>query len=170
MTAARGTGLGAPAEAVVLSLAGLAAIHLMLVPFAPAASGAKPDLVFGLLAAAVLRRPDRVPLVLVLGLGLAGDILLARPLGLGALGLLAGIEALRALAGRVGSGPFVVEWLGVAVVFAGVVALSEALLALVLLPGAGGFWALRHVAVTLAVYPLVALFVGLVTGRAGGAR
>lgn len=163
-------GIGPRAEALVLALAGLAALHLMLIPFAPEASGAKPDLVFLLLAAAVLRRPDRVPLALVLGLGLAGDILLARPPGLGALGLLAGIEVLRAQAGRFGAGRFAFEWLAVALAFAAVIALTEAVLALALLPGAGSFWALRHVAVTAALYPLVALFVALATGRIGAAR
>lgn len=170
MIAARGTAIGALAEAIVLALVGLAALHLMLIPFAPVASGAKPDLVFALLAAAVLRRPDRVPLALVLGLGIAGDILLARPPGLGALGLLAGVEVLRAAAGRLGGAPFLLHWLAVAVVFAGVVALTEAMLALVLLPGAGVVWAGRHVAATVAVYPLAALLVALATRRSGAAR
>jgi rod shape-determining protein MreD len=165
-----GAGIGPRAEALVLALAGIAALHLMLIPFAPEASGAKPDLVFLLLAAAVLRRPDRVPLALVLGLGLAGDVLLARPPGLGALGLLLGIEVLRSQAGRFVAGRFALEWLAVALVFAAVIALTEAVLALALLPGAGSFWALRHVAVTAAVYPLVALFVALATGRIGAAR
>jgi rod shape-determining protein MreD len=171
MSAARASaGIGPRAEAAVLALAGLAALHLMLIPFAPEASGAKPDLVFLLLAAAVLRRPDRVPLVLVLGLGIAGDILLARPPGLGALGLLIGIEALRSQAGRLGAGRFPLEWLAVALVFAGVIALTEAVLTLTLMPGAGAFWALRHVAVTAALYPLIALFVALATGRIGVVR
>lgn len=170
MSALRRTRARAGSETLLLALLGLVALHLMLVPFLPTASGAKPDLVFALLAAAVLRHPDRVPLALVIGLGLVGDALLARPPGLGALGLLVGIEALRALSGRVAAGPFLLEWLAMAGVFAGVVALSEALLALVLLPGAGLFWASRHVAATVAVYPLVALVVVLVTGRSGAAR
>jgi len=169
MSAAR-VRIGPFAAAAVLGLAGVAALHLMLLPVAPAASGAKPDLVFALLAAAVLRRPDTVPLALVLGLGVAGDLLLARPPGLGALGLVIGIEALRTQAGRVGAGRFPLEWLAVAAIFAGVIALTEAMLVLTLAPGAGTGWALRHVAATVAVYPLAALLVVLVTGRGGGAR
>ncbi len=54
-----------------------------------------PDLVFCLAAAWILRRPDYVPVWLLVGLLLLGDVLLMRPLGLWTLILLLTSEYLR---------------------------------------------------------------------------
>jgi hypothetical protein len=81
---------------IVLVVLALAAIHVPMIPVSHAADRLPvPDLLFCLLAAWVVRRPERLPLLLVVALGLLADLLQARPVGPGALGLVLATEVLR---------------------------------------------------------------------------
>jgi rod shape-determining protein MreD len=140
---------------VLLGLA-LAAIHVPMVPISHVAERAgTPDLLFCLLAAWSVRRPMMVPLVLVATLGLLADVLLARPLGLGALGLVLGVEAVRSRR----PGGLVGEWVTAVAVFALVLTGMALVLVLTLAsaPSAGSL--LDHWFATAVAYPFVVLIV-----------
>ncbi|MBP7001012.1 rod shape-determining protein MreD [Amaricoccus sp.] len=149
----------APAvETAAVLLLGAVAIHLALVP----ASGAlgdwpTPDLVFCLACAWALRRPAGAPLWAIVALGLAADLALDRPVGLGALALVAATEALRASAATLRSGPFVGEWLTVAGLALAWALSAHAAMQLVFLDGPGLPALLREAAATALAYPLVVL-------------
>jgi rod shape-determining protein MreD len=136
---------------------GLAAIYAELAPFSLAAERPPaPDLVYCLVAAWVVRRPAAAPLWAILALGLAGDLLLSRPLGLGALGLMLGAEALRSNAALVRGGPFAVEWVAACAVFALMLAGLHLALQVAFLDGPG-LWALgRYAGTTALAYPAAA--------------
>ena len=74
---------------------GIVAIHAALIPLGPGGALVAPDLLYCLLVAWVIRRPARTPLWAVLALGLFADVMLSRPIGLGALGLMLVAEAFR---------------------------------------------------------------------------
>lgn len=157
----------APAVETGLALAlGLAAIHFALAPLSHVADGGvmPPDLVFCLVCAWVLRRPAAAPLWAVLALGLGADLLLDRPLGLGALGLLAAAEALRANAASLRAGPFLAEWLAVAGLALAWALGAHAALQLVFLDGPGLGPLLREALATALAYPLVVLLLAFGLG------
>lgn len=139
-------------RAIVAAL-GIVAIHIPLVPVGHAADRiANPDLLFCLLCAWVVRRPEAVPLLLVLALGLLGDFILGRAPGPGALGLVLATEHLRSR--RPGSFP--AEWLRAAALFAAILAGTAVLLALSLAPPPGSEALARHWLATAIAYPMVA--------------
>ncbi|HLS59105.1 MAG TPA: rod shape-determining protein MreD [Paracoccaceae bacterium] len=140
-------------QRVLVASLGTIAIHLPLVPVGQAGERiANPDLLFCLLAACVLRRPEAVPLSLVLVLGLLADFILGRAPGPGALGLVLATEHLR----RRSPGSFLAEWLRAALLFAAILAGIAALLALTLAPLPGSAVLARYWLATALAYPLVA--------------
>ncbi|MEO0360127.1 MAG: rod shape-determining protein MreD, partial [Pseudomonadota bacterium] len=75
-------------------------VQIELAPLgARAGATPAPDLLFCVVACLVLRRPEESPAILILLIGLARDLVGGGPVGLGALLLFAGAEALR-LAGE----------------------------------------------------------------------
>lgn len=145
------------AEAVVYLALGVAATLAALLPLAPGSRLMPPDLGFCLTIAWVIRRPARLPFPAILVVGLLGDLLLARPVGLGALGLLLVAEAFRHRAPLFWSAPFPVEWLAASVAFAGMLAAENLALAAVFAEPTGAALAVRHVAATAVAYPFVVL-------------
>ena len=115
--AAGGRGMNRPrglppwAENALLIGLGVVAVQAPLVPLDLAGRLVPPDLLYGLVVAWVIRRPAATPLWIVVALGLFADVMLSRPLGLGALGLVLATEAFRVRAGRFSGVPFPVEWL-----------------------------------------------------------
>jgi rod shape-determining protein MreD len=98
-----------------LVLTSLAAVLLAvsLMPLRPATSGlAVPDLVLCLTCAWALRHPQSAPMILMFTIGLMADLLLGRPVGLGALTLLVITEVLRRQPAGVS---FLLEWLFVSI-------------------------------------------------------
>lgn len=142
-------------QRLLLPLLGLVAVYLPLIPLAPGSGGAAPDLLYCLLVGWTIRRPGAIPAWAVLLLGLFADLMLSRPVGLGALGLLLACEAARIESPRLRGGPFLVEWLLVTLCFALVLTWTEILLRLSFAEGPGPWALLRHLAATALAYPLV---------------
>lgn len=155
-----------------LTLAGLGAVLLEAAPagIAPL-SLPSPDLLFCLVAVWAVRAPEAAPILLVFALGLVRDFLTDLPPGLGALSLVAAGEALKARAGALARQPFAVEWLWVAAVATGMLALQwMGLLVSFLQPPYATLLA-QQAAATVAAYPVAVLLAGrLLRGRTRGGR
>ena len=150
---------------------GIAAIYLALLPFGLDATPlATPDLVFCLGLAWVVRRPAEAPLWAILALGLAADLFLSRPLGLGALGLLFAAEAMRASAASLSSGPFVAEWATAAVLAVAAGLGAQMALEITFADGPGLGAVLRGAAATALAYPVVVALLAFGLGMRGGRR
>lgn len=165
---------GPLAETVLVLLLAWALILAALLPSGFALDRPPgPDLIYCLAAAWVIRRPGEAPLWAILAIGLGGDILLSRPVGLGALGLLVVTEALRANAAGLRSGPFLLEWLVVAGAFALMTLGLNLALLLAFAAGSGAMRLAAHALVTALAYPalvaLLALGFGMRAHRSGRA-
>jgi rod shape-determining protein MreD len=153
-------------ERALFALLACAAIYVPLVPVSHAADRLPlPDLLYCLTLAWVVRRPSTAPLALVLAAGLAADVLLARPPGLGALGLVLASEAVRGRRLWL-SNVFAAAWLVAALLFALVLAATTALLALSLAPLPAPGPIVGHWLATVLAYPLMALAIAA-AGRLG---
>lgn len=141
---------------LVRALAGLARLPL---PEDPAGLRLLPgpELLVALTLAWMLRRPDQLPVLLIAAMALLDDLLVLRPIGLGALLLVLASEILRRRQPRWSDLSFVMEWLIVATVL--VLMLMGQRLALMLTfvtqPTLGQD--LLQLLATLACYPLVVL-------------
>lgn len=152
------------AENGLLLLLGIVAVLAPLIPLGPGGRLTPPDLLFCLVLAWIVRRPEGTSLLLVAALGLFADLMLSRPLGLGALGLLLAAEVVRARARQLNELPFPAEWAVAGLAFAAVLALMRLALALTLAdaPGLAGLG--RYLLATLVAYPLVVLGVAWCLG------
>lgn len=107
-------------EALLVPTIGVAAIIGMTMPLDPGRL-TPPDVVYCLMIGWVIRRPARVPIWIAPALGLFGDLMLMRPIGLGALGLMVATEVFRARARVFHGAPFAFEWLAAVAGFAALV-------------------------------------------------
>jgi rod shape-determining protein MreD len=142
--------------AVLLGLGGVAVLAAMI-PLGPGGRLGAPDLLYSLLVAWVIRRPARTPLWVVLLLGLFADVMLSRPIGLGALGLLLATEVFRARATLFHNTPFPVEWLAASAAFAAMLAAMHLVLTAALAAPPGLSASLHYLLSTTIAYPLVVL-------------
>lgn len=100
-------------------LSGLTLIVAALLPLSPGApSWPGPDWLTALILVWVLRRPEQAPVMLVAGLALTADILLLRPIGLGAALTVIATESARQREQRWAEQGFLAEWLRVAALLA----------------------------------------------------
>ncbi len=164
MTAARR--LPAPVETLGVLLACLAAIYLAMLPLGGPVGRLlpMPDLAFCLVLAWVARRPREAPVWAIVAAGLAADLLLMRPPGLGALALLLAAAATRANAQAVAAGPFLAEWLGAAALAFAAALGMQAALELTFADAPALRPLLLHAAATAAAYPLAVLLLALLLG------
>jgi rod shape-determining protein MreD len=95
----------------------LCTVYLPMTPLAPGADRVAPDALFCIVTAWVLRDPASAPLAIILAAGLLSDILLARPPGLGALGLVLASEVARSYREAITGINIVAEWLAVTAIF-----------------------------------------------------
>lgn len=146
--------LPAVAERALFLGLGVAAVGATLIPLAPGGALVPPDLLFGLVLAWVIRRPATAPFWAVLALGLFADVMMSRPLGLGALGLVLASEWFRLRGARFQVGPFLLEWLAVALAFAAILAAMQVTLTLVLADRPGPPALARYALTTALAYPL----------------
>ncbi|AMY67969.1 rod shape-determining protein MreD [Frigidibacter albus] len=114
-----------------------------------------PDLILCVTFAWVLRRPDFVPALAIVGVFLIEDMLTMRPPGLWALIVLLGSEFLRDRAGAMRGLPFLAEWATVAAVMAVMLLTSRMLLTLAMVPQVGLGLSLLLLVTTVLAYPLV---------------
>jgi rod shape-determining protein MreD len=131
---------------------GVVAVYAALIPLG---GGTPPDLLYCLLVAWTIRRPASAPLWIVVGLGLFGDAMLSRPLGLGALALMLATEAFRANRTLLQGLPFLVEWLAASLVFAATLAGMQVALLLVLAERPNTDASVAYMLTTVLAYPLV---------------
>ncbi|GAA6197237.1 hypothetical protein NBRC116598_26810 [Pseudophaeobacter arcticus] len=123
-----------------------------------ARSWAPPDLIICLAMAWSLRRPDYVPVFILIPVLLIADLLFQRPPGLLTLLVVLGCEFLRARAQPQHETPFVAEWLSVALVIIAITLLNRLTLSLFTIPRAPLSLSVIEMFATIAAYPLVALF------------
>ena len=114
-----------------------------------------PDLLLCLAIAWGLRRPDFIPVVVIVAVFLMEDILSMRPPGLWTLIVLFGTEFLRSRATLTRDLPFLLEWAMVGVVIATMTIVNRIALGIFFVPQTGLGPVLLQVVVTLIAYPLV---------------
>lgn len=137
-------------------LVGFVAIGLAIIPMGLAANSvASPDIMFAVFVAWVIRQPSTAPVILIVFLAVLADALMMRPIGLWAMMLLIGTEALRLTERPFREIPFLLEWLYVGVLFV----LLSVLQNLILFVSFSTMYAFAdvfgHVVRTIAIYPLV---------------
>ena len=119
-----------------------------------------PDLGLCLTLIWVLRRPEQIPVLTIAALYLVEDILLLRPIGLGAAIVVLGTEAARKREQRWRELPFMVEWLRVTMLLALMMLADRFLLTMFFLtPPPLGQAMLQFIA-TIAAFPVVAGLAG----------
>lgn len=145
-----------PLHMLVLSSLCLGLTLFHLIPLG-IGSGARvlPDAMLALLACWSVRRPQDLPLVLLAGLLLMADFLLARPVGLWALMSLLILEVLGGQREAMRDRSFVFEWGSFALALAAGLMLQSLILQLALVERPAGTLTLRMFAVTVAAYPVV---------------
>lgn len=149
-------------RAVIGSLLFCAAMAaLLFLRLLPLSAGAVrlpgPDLGLCLTLAWVLRRPERLPAAVIALVFLLQDILLFQPVGLWPAIVVAGTEAARLRESRWRDGPFMVEWLRIAILIGMMILGHRLIQVLFMIPvPALGQVILRYLA-TVAAYPLVVL-------------
>lgn len=166
--------LPGPAQGLAIVLLACLCIYASLIPLAPGGSLAPPDLLYCLFAACAFRRRAPSPIWLLAALGLLADLMLSRPVGLGALAFVLSIEALGRASALVRGGPFLLELLAVAFGFALQLAIVSVGMRLSFLDGPSMEVMLRYGAATLLAYPMVCLAlvwgVGVRAPRSGGGQ
>ncbi|MEL6587443.1 MAG: rod shape-determining protein MreD [Pseudomonadota bacterium] len=141
-------------------------LFFALLPFGPGEGGVPgPDLLFCLTIAWVLRRPDYVPVWLMVPLFLLDDALLMRPLGLWTLVVLLVAEYLRPRVDHSEAQTFGAEIVLATGCIIAAFVLNQAALALLLAEGPPLTGLILHLVATIAFYPLVALFSQLIGVR-----
>lgn len=150
---------------LMLLLVGFICILVLAVPLTPGVpSWPMPDLLIALCCYWVLRRPGSAPVIAIFVLGLTADLLLMRPVGLGALTLVLVTEVLRAQIRHLREVPFVLEWLMVGSLMAAGVIVQVVLMWISLgtLPMLAEL--AQYAGVTILSYPVVALICGGLLG------
>lgn len=115
-----------------------------------------PDLGLCLTLLWVLRRPDQAPVLIIAALYLVEDILLLRPIGLGAAIAVLCTEAARKREQRWRELPFMVEWLRVTLLLALMMLATRSLMTLFFLSPPPLGQAMLQLIATTAAYPVVA--------------
>jgi len=144
---------------LLLAGLGLAAVQSALIPLAPGSGLVPPDLLYCLIVAWALRDPATVPLWLVVTLGLFADVMLSRPLGLGALGLVLAAEVARGIGAHPRGMPFLLEWLSAVAGFAIILAGTHLVLRLSFAEPPSGLASAHYLAATAIAYPIIAMVV-----------
>lgn len=145
-------------EVILFIILGFISIGIPIIPMGLAANSvAFPDVMFALFAAWVIRRPMSAPILGIVFLGVLGDAMMMRPLGLWALVLFVGMEVLRTSERAFRDIPFVLEWLYVSALFALMLVLQNLLLFASFDSVYGVADVIWHWVRTVAVYPVVVI-------------
>ena len=131
-------------------------IFFKLLPIGPTAGDwPGPDLMLCLIFALAVRRPDYLPIWLVLLVLLLEDLLLLRPPGLWAALVVLASEFVRSRGALTRELSFWVEWMLVAGVMVGLLVAYRVAFAITFLPQAGFGFAMMQVLWSILCYPLV---------------
>lgn len=142
--------------AVIYVVCFLAILFLRILPLNLGFMGwPGPDLALCLTFAWILRRPDRLPALLIALMFLVEDILLMRPIGLWAAIVLTGSEAARLREIRWRDQPFMVEWLRVGLLIGAMMLGYRMVQILFLLPVPALGQVILQFLATISAYPLV---------------
>jgi rod shape-determining protein MreD len=131
-------------------------VQLMPLEFTPRRF-APPDYLICLSFAWAVRRPEYVPALSIAVMLLLADFLFQRPPGLAAALVLGGAELLKVQARGLRDQPFMMEWLTVGIVVAGVFLSYRLVAAIFMVPQAPLALTLIQALGTVLVYPLVVL-------------
>lgn len=142
-------------RALFLSLGLFATLAAMLPLGLVADSPAMPDLLIAMTFAWTIRRPESVPFLMVVGMGLFADIMLMRPIGLWAMLTLLMAEFARSQIRPLREQMFVLEWAIFAIVFLLCAAVNSLILNLTFTPGPSGDLMVNYSVATIAAYPLI---------------
>jgi rod shape-determining protein MreD len=141
--------------ALFLALA-LLLLFLRLLPLGQTAgSFPGPDLMLCLIMAWVMRRPDYLPLSLIVVVVLAEDLILMRPPGLWTALVVLASEFIRSRAALTRELNFVVEWLLVTGLMMGILLVYRLVFALALLPQPPFGYSVVQVLWSIVAYPVV---------------
>ena len=134
----------------------LVLLFLRLLPLGSAPGALPgPDLLVSVILAWIVRRPDFLPMPLILMVILAEDLILMRPPGLWTAIVILATEFLRGRIALTRELSFVVEWLLVSGVMLGMMLVYRLILGLALVPQAPFRFAIVQVLWSIAVYPVV---------------
>lgn len=147
-------------QSVFLILA-IGAVYLPITPLAPGSDRVTPDLLYCLAMAWVLRDPDSAPLWIIVFAGLLADVLMARPLGLGALFLVLATEFARSHRDGLMTTNILVEWVAVLLLFCVCWFALLTVLRLAFSAAPDLDTTLRYFAETAFIYPVVSLSTAL---------
>lgn len=137
-------------------LVALVLLFLKLLPLGSlAGEWPGPDLLLCLIFAWLVRRPDYLPVLLILGLMLLEDFILMRPPGLWAGLVVLASEFVRSRGALLRELSFWVEWLTIALVMMGLLLAYRTAFAITFLPQAGFGFAMIQVLWSILCYPLV---------------
>lgn len=137
---------------------GLLAIFAEAAPLGhPARAIPSPDLLFIVVAFFAARRPGMLLALVAFALGLARDFLTDAPVGMGALTLFAAAEGFRALSPVLRRSSFAAEIAAVAALLAATLAVQWLAIVLTFMQPPAPVLLVRQWALTVALYPLVAL-------------
>lgn len=151
---------------VVYIAIGFAILFFRLMPLSPGEPGLPgPDLMLCLTFAWLLRRPDQLPVVVVVTLSLTGDLILDRPIGLWSLLILVATETLRPRAQRWADQAFVFEWLRIATLIGLMLIGYRVMMILFLLPVPALAPVMLQWLATVTAYPFVVLALQLMGVR-----
>lgn len=143
---------------VVMIGAALFGLFLMMSPVRPGTlGGVAPDLLACVVFFWVLRRPAQANMGVIFALGITADLLLGRPVGLGALALLLITEFLRTQSATLRDLHFLFEWVVVIVVLLASILAQHMVLWLTFAPSPGLGAQLSSAFATALSYPLVAV-------------
>lgn len=143
-----------------LGFLGLAVVilFLRLLPLGrEAGSLPGPDILLCLMLAWVMRRPDFLPLWLIIGITLAEDLILMRPPGLWTALVVLATEFLRSRIALTRELSFVIEWLVASGLMVGMLILYRLAFALALVPQQPFGFAVVQVIWSILAYPAVIL-------------
>ena len=131
-------------------------LTIQLLPHAPVIGPLyEPDLIFCLMAAWLLRRPEYLSTAVIVASVLVAELLFLQPPGLWAFLVLLASEFFRSTADRVRFLPFGYEWLIAMTAYAAAAIAYSFLLALALVPGPDAKTVALQLFATAVAYPLV---------------
>ena len=129
-----------------------------------------PDFLLAITLAWVARRPDLVPFAAIAVLFFMADLLMQRPPGLYTAVVLLFTDMLRRRTEGIRNLPFVLEWMAIAAVLAGITVSYRAILFVTVTPMAPLGLTLLQLVITAAFYPVIAVALQVLLGLRKPAR